>query len=79
MKEEIREVLNSKRVRDLFKEYNIIYNDEQGIIKIDGEIKTIDFIRLKKVLPLLNIPINDIRIGRDVYAKISQSWRLLAS
>lgn len=70
MKEEIREVLNSKRVRDLFKEYNIIYNDEQGIIKIDGEIKTIDFIRLKKVLPLLNIPINDIRIGRDVYAKI---------
>lgn len=70
MKEEIREVLNSKRVRDLFKEYNIIYNDEQGIIKIDGEIKTIDFIRLKKILPLLNIPINDIRIGRDVYAKI---------
>ena len=70
MKEEIREVLNSKRVRDLFKEYNIIYNDEQGIIKIDGEIKTIDFIRLKKVLPFLNIPINDIRIGRDVYAKI---------
>lgn len=70
MKEEIREILNSKRVRDLFKEYNIIYNDEQGIIKIDGEIKTIDFIRLKKVLPLLNIPINDIRIGRDVYAKI---------
>ena len=70
MKEEIREILNSRRIRDLFKEYNIVYNYKEGIIKIEGEIKTIDFMRLRTVLPYLGIPINDIRIGKDVYEKI---------
>jgi len=70
MNEETREILNSWKVRELFKEYNVKYNDKYGIINIDGEIKTIDFIRLKSILPYLRIPINDIRVGRDVYAKI---------
>lgn len=55
--------LSNHIVNDIFKKYNIVYNRESKVIKINKNIDVKDFVRLKEILTILNLEVSDIRVG----------------
>lgn len=50
-------------IKDILKEYNIVYDRYTGIINVNQPICVADFIYLKQVLGVSNLDIKDIRVG----------------